>query len=84
MLCQSVTISSNRWQSTDQCLRQATDPDAGRGRHGHFEPVFAMRTGYQELDGLLAPLYRRKDELLKVLENDLYTFVTKRKSLEAS
>ena len=50
-----------------------------------------MRTGYQELDRLLTRLQRRKHELLKVLErpetplhtnaseNDLRTFVTKRK-----
>ncbi|MFL5014468.1 transposase [Rhizobium sp.] len=50
-----------------------------------------MRTGYEALDKLLERLYRRKNELLKVLEhpgiplhtnaseNDLQTFVTKRK-----
>ena len=50
-----------------------------------------MRTGYDGLDALLVRLHRRKDELLKVLEypdiplhtnaseNDLRTFVTKRK-----
>src|SRR5690606_39750760 len=56
-----------------------------------FDRIFAMRTGYQELDRLLLRLSRRKEELLKVLErpeiplhtnaseNDLRTFVTKRK-----
>ncbi|MEK1947512.1 MAG: transposase [Ensifer adhaerens] len=59
-------------------------------RH-RFNRIFSIRTGYADLDKLLARLYRRKDELLKVLdhpdiplhtnasENDLRTFVTKRK-----
>ena len=59
-------------------------------RH-RFDRIFSIRTGYADLDKLLARLYRRKDELLKVLdhpdiplhtnasENDLRTFVTKRK-----
>jgi len=63
-------------------------PDAFRRR---FDRIFAMRTGYQALDRLLMRLQRRKGELLKVLEhpeiplhtnaseNDLRTFVTKRK-----
>jgi hypothetical protein len=59
-------------------------------RH-RFDRIFSIRTGYPDLDKLLARLHRRKDELLKVLdhpdiplhtnasENDLRTFVTKRK-----
>jgi len=62
--------------------------DAFRQR---FDRIFSIRTGYEDLDKLLARLQRRKEELLKVLmhpyiplhtnasENDLRTFVTKRK-----
>jgi hypothetical protein len=56
-----------------------------------FDRVFRRRTGYVVLDRLLARLHRRKDELLRVLqqpgiplhtngsENDLRACVTKRK-----
>nr|WP_244429908.1 transposase [Rhizobium leguminosarum] len=56
-----------------------------------FDRIFALRTGYEALDKLLERLPRRKNELLKVLdhpeiplhtnasENDLRSFVTKRK-----
>lgn len=56
-----------------------------------FDRIFTLHTGYDALDALLLCLHRRKDELLKVLEyphiplhtnaseNDLRTFVTKRK-----
>ena len=62
--------------------------DAFRQR---FDRIFSIRTGYADLDKLLARLQRRKDGLLKVLthpdiplhtnasENDLRSFVTKRK-----
>ncbi|WP_245444378.1 transposase [Microvirga sp. KLBC 81] len=33
-----------------------------------FDKIFGLRTGYKELDALLARLARRKDELLRVLE----------------
>ena len=69
------------------------NPSSGRiaAFHKNFDRIFAMRTGYHELDRLLMRLHRRKQELLKVLErpeiplntnaseNDLRTFVTKRK-----
>jgi hypothetical protein len=56
-----------------------------------FNRIFGQRTGYKELDELLARLARRKDELLRVLErpeiplhtnaseNDLRACVIKRK-----
>lgn len=56
-----------------------------------FERIFSIRTGYVELDKLLARLLRHKQKLLKVLdrpeiplhtnasENDLRSCVTKRK-----
>jgi hypothetical protein len=56
-----------------------------------FNRIFGQRTGYKELDALLARLARRKDELLMVLkrpeiplhtnasENDLRAWVIKRK-----
>ncbi|QRM32161.1 transposase [Microvirga sp. VF16] len=56
-----------------------------------FNRIFNQRTGYKELDELLARLARRKSELLRVLErpeiplhtnaseNDLRAWVTKRK-----
>jgi Transposase IS66 family len=56
-----------------------------------FERIFRRRTGYVTLDRLLKRLHRRKHELLRVLdrpeiplhtngsENDIRTFVTKRK-----
>ncbi|MCX2699485.1 IS66 family transposase [Ochrobactrum chromiisoli] len=56
-----------------------------------FDRIFSIRTGYADLDKLLARLLRRRQELLKVLErpeiplhtnaseNDLRSCVTKRK-----
>ncbi len=56
-----------------------------------FDRIFSIRTGYTDLDKLLAHLLRRKQELLKVLErpeiplhtnaseNDQRSCVTKRK-----
>jgi hypothetical protein len=56
-----------------------------------FNRIFGQRTGYKDLDELLARLARRKDELLRVLErpeiplhtnaseNDLRAWVIKRK-----
>jgi hypothetical protein len=56
-----------------------------------FDKIFGLRTGYKDLDALLARLARRKDELLRVLErpeiplhtnaseNDLRACVIKRK-----
>ena len=70
---------------TDSCRRRAT---ALRAR---FDRIFTRRTGFVMLDRLLARLYRRKPELLRVLErpeiplhtnaseNDIRACVTKRK-----
>ena len=72
------------WQR-DPCSRRAA---ALRAR---FDRIFTRRTGYVVLDRLLARLHRRKDELLRVLqqpdialhtngsENDIRACVTKRK-----
>jgi len=72
------------WQR-DPCPRRAA---ALRAR---FDRIFTRRTGYVVLDRLLARLYRRKAELLRVLErpeiplhtnaseNDIRACVTKRK-----
>jgi Transposase IS66 family len=69
----------------DPCPRRAA---ALRAR---FDCIFRRHTGYMTLDRLLARLHRRKDELLRVLqqpdiplhtngsENDLRACVTKRK-----
>ncbi|WP_047454233.1 transposase [Rhizobium rhizogenes] len=71
--------------------KQKPLPQAIPGFRRRFDRIFTLRTGYNALDALLARLHRRKDELLKVLEhpyiplhtnaseNDLRTFVTKRK-----
>src|SRR5918911_3066275 len=69
------------------------DPTARRGAalRARFTRIFRRGTGYIMLDRLLARLYRRKRELLRVLEhpeiplhtngseNDIRAFVTKRK-----
>ena len=69
------------------------EPLTGRGGafRRQFDRIFGLRTGYKELDELLARLARRKDELLRVLErpeiplhtnaseNDLRAWVIKRK-----
>src|SRR5918911_1058298 len=69
------------------------DPTARRraALRARFNRIFRRRTGYIMLDRLLARLYRRKRELLRVLEhpeiplhtngseNDIRAFVTKRK-----
>ncbi|CAN7699521.1 transposase [Ensifer adhaerens] len=72
-------------------VRRKAPPGLAAAFHKRFARIFSPRTGYQELDKLLARLCRRKDELLKVLdrpgiplhtnasENDLRSFVTKRK-----
>ncbi|WP_245459588.1 transposase [Rhizobium sp. CCGE531] len=61
------------------------------GFRRRFDRIFTLRTGYDALDALLVRLHRRKAELLRVLErpeiplhtnaseNDLRSFVTKRK-----
>lgn len=63
-------------------------PPPGLGAfHRRFDRIFSLSTGYEDLDKLLARLLRRKDELLRsgnaahanASENDLRSFVTKRK-----
>lgn len=71
--------------------KQKPAPCAADAFRQRFDRIFRVRTGYEDLDKLLARLHRRKDELLKVLEhpqiplhtnaseNDLRSVVTKRK-----
>ncbi|AHK47330.1 conserved hypothetical 36.1 kDa protein (plasmid) [Ensifer adhaerens OV14] len=80
-----------RFYRTLKSVRRKAPPGLAAAFHKRFARIFSLRTGYQELDKLLARLCRRKDELLKVLdrpgiplhtnasENDLRSFVTKRK-----
>ncbi|PSS64573.1 hypothetical protein C6558_13395 [Ensifer sp. NM-2] len=80
-----------RFYRTLKSVRRKAPPGLAAAFHKRFARIFSLRTGYQELDKLLARLSRRKDELLKVLErpgiplhtnaseNDLRSFVTKRK-----
>lgn len=72
-------------------VKRKPTPGLAAAFHKRFARIFSLRTGYEDLDKLLARLSRRKDELLKVLErpsiplntkaseNDLRSFVTKRK-----
>jgi hypothetical protein len=71
--------------------KQSPSPGGERVFRQQFDKIFGLRTGYKDLDALLARLARRKDELLRVLErpeiplhtnaseNDLRAWVTKRK-----
>jgi hypothetical protein len=71
--------------------KQSPSPGGERAIRQHFDKIFGLRTGYKDLDALLARLARRKDELLRVLErpeiplhtnaseNDLRAWVIKRK-----
>ncbi|KLK91861.1 hypothetical protein AA309_17820 [Microvirga vignae] len=71
--------------------KQSPSPVGERVFRRQFDKIFGLRTGYKELDALLARLARRKDELLRVLErteiplhtnaseNDLRAWVIKRK-----
>ncbi|MBA1158915.1 IS66 family transposase [Microvirga mediterraneensis] len=71
--------------------KQSPTPGAEALFRRQFNRIFGQRTGYKELDELLARLSRRKNELLRVLErpeiplhtnvseNDLRAWVTKRK-----
>nr|WP_240545240.1 transposase [Sinorhizobium fredii] len=72
-------------------VKRKPPPGLAAAFRKRFARIFSLRTGYEDLDKLLARLSRRKDELLKVLErpdiplhtnaseNDLRSFVTKRK-----
>src|SRR5829696_5268485 len=71
--------------------KQSPSPGGERAFRRQFNRIFGLRTGYKDLDALLARLARRKDELLRVLErpeiplhtnaseNDLRACVIKRK-----
>ncbi|UVF22409.1 transposase (plasmid) [Microvirga terrae] len=71
--------------------KQSPSPGGERAFRWQFDRIFGLRTGYKELDDLLARLARRKTELLRVLErpeiplhtnaseNDLRAWVIKRK-----
>jgi len=71
--------------------KQSPSPGAEASFRRQFNRIFGQRTGYKDLDGLLARLARRKGELLRVLErpeiplhtnaseNDLRACVIKRK-----
>jgi hypothetical protein len=77
-----------------RCLKlwkQSPTPGAEASFRRQFNRIFGQRTGYKDLDELLARLARRKAELLRVLErpeiplhtnaseNDLRAWVIKRK-----
>ncbi|MCS0457931.1 transposase (plasmid) [Rhizobium sp. T136] len=80
-----------RFYRTLKSVRRKPSRGLAAAFHKRFARIFSLRTGYHDLDKLLARLSRRKDELLKVLErpgiplhtnapeNDLRSFVTKRK-----
>src|SRR5919107_1692114 len=71
--------------------KQSPSPGAEASFRRQFNRIFGQRTGYKDLDELLARLARRKNELLRVLEhpeiplhtnaseNDLRAWVIKRK-----
>src|SRR5215212_9390657 len=71
--------------------KQSPTPGAEASFRRQFDRIFGQRTGYKDLDALLARLARRKGELLRVLarpeiplhtnasENDLRACVIKRK-----
>jgi hypothetical protein len=71
--------------------KQSPSPGGQRAFRRQFDRIFGQRTGYKDLDELLARLARRKNELLRVLErpeiplhtnaseNDLRACVIKRK-----
>jgi hypothetical protein len=50
-----------------QLWKQTPSPGGERVFQQQFDKIFGLRTGYKDLDALLARLERRKDELLRVL-----------------
>ena len=90
---QSLTMVRDLvWRSTGAESLQAEPFSAAvPAFQRRFDRIFSQRTGYEALDKLFARLLRRKTELLNVLdhpeiplhtnasENDLRSFVTKRK-----
>jgi hypothetical protein len=90
----SVTLVRDlvwRFYKALKAWKQKPSPQAIPAFRRRFDRIFTLRTGYDALDALLVRLHRRKAELLRVLErpeiplhtnaseNDLRTFVTKRK-----
>src|SRR5690606_29642131 len=57
-----------RYYKALKVFKQKPSPGSTDAFRRRFDRIFAMRTGYQELDRLLLRLSRRKEELLKVLE----------------
>jgi hypothetical protein len=80
-----------RFYKALKAYRQKPDARLAIGLATRFDRIFAIRTGYDDLDKLLSRLSRRKAELLRVLERpeiplhtnaserDLRSFVIKRK-----
>lgn len=80
-----------RFYKALKAWKQRPSPHAAPAFRRRFDRIFTLHTGYEALDKLLERLHRRKNELLKVLdhpeiplhtnasENDLRSFVTKRK-----
>lgn len=80
-----------RFYKALKAYRQKPDARLAAGLEARFDRIFAIRTGYDDLDKLLLRLSRRKAELLRVLdrpeiplntnasENDLRSVVIKRK-----
>ena len=80
-----------RFYKALKAYRQRPDARFAAGLDVRFDRIFAIRTGYDDLDKLLLRLSRRKADLLRVLErpeiplhtnaseNDLRGFVIKRK-----
>jgi len=74
-----------------KAYKRDPDPRRARALRARFDRIFTRDTGYILLDRLLARLYQRKAELLRVLdrpeiplhtngsENDIRSWVTKRK-----
>jgi hypothetical protein len=90
----SVTLVRDlvwRFHKALKAWKQKPSPQAIPAFRRRFDRIFTLRTGYDALDALLVRLHRRKAELLRVLErpeiplntnaseNDLRSFVTKRK-----
>jgi hypothetical protein len=90
----SVTLVRDlvwRFYKALKVWKQKPSPQAIPAFRRRFDRIFILRTGYDALDALLVRLHRSKAELLRVLErpeiplhtnaseNDLRTFVIKRK-----
>lgn len=56
-----------RFYRTLKSIKRKPPPGLAAAFHKSFARIFSLRSGYEDLDKLLARLSRRKDELLKVL-----------------